>query len=175
MLQFDQTTIEGRLDKCFPFESLTQLAVIAGVNASQLAQELNPNDIRKSPAYRFLKIQCALDDYDPELGEQHWQDIQRFRDASRPISSQNLCVDAETAKAIKEDADCAIEHAKGSSLFDQLAEVNESIAQKHKQKAAILEAINNEKESYNGGTTRYAAPPVRDQMRQTVASRRNGR
>jgi hypothetical protein len=112
-----------------------------------------------------------LDQYDPELGEKHWQLIQHFRDVSKPIPLKNLCVDTETARAIKEDADCAIEHAKGGSLFDQLHEVNESIAQKHVQKAAILEAINKEKESFNGSTTRYAAR----EFAKAVVQERNGK
>lgn len=55
-------------------------------------------------------------------------------------------------------------HGRGAlgiiaSLYDQLKEVDESIRQKENVRAAILEAINAEKETFNGTRNRLAVLP----------------
>jgi hypothetical protein len=156
MLNLTRKCIEGPLSDCFPYGSHEKVSIATGIGASYLSQWANPNDERESPTYRFLQIQCALDELDPDNGEKHWNHVVQFRALSLPRTPGGLCINTELGNSAKEDADVIIAYSNGQSLYEQLAEVVEAIAQKERLKEAILDAINKEKTSPNGSNTRYA-------------------
>jgi hypothetical protein len=88
------------------------------------------------------------------------------------MGTQPLCLITEHAKGVKEDADVAIAVMSGKPLYTQLNEVCEALSQKERQKAAIIEAINLEKDAANGNRSRM--PPVRNWAKEQVGAYRNG-
>jgi hypothetical protein len=156
MLTFSQSEIEGQLSDCFPYGTIKKVHVITGIGQSYLEQFVNPNDERKSPAYQNLQIGCALDEIDAGLGDRYWQHIALFREVSKPILNGGRCIDTAALSNHKESFDVADAAMRGKPLYVQLKEVLEQEAAIAKHKAAILEAINNEKASPNGSNSRYA-------------------
>lgn len=156
MLQFSQAEIEGQLEDCFPYGTLREISIRTGIGETYLSQWLNQNDDRKSPTFQFLQIQCALDDFDVELGESHWQAVARFRDISKPDAGAPLCLRDEAAANDKESNDVTQKVLTDASLYEQLSEVDEQIRQAVRHKTALIAAINKEKTSTNGSNLRYA-------------------
>ena len=92
----------------------------------------------------------------------HWDN--RLK-SIRTKYDQHLCLDTARSKSVKEDADCIIAHYEGKSLYDQLNEVDEAIREKENLRTAILKAINQEKDEFNGGRTRLQAHRAVQQFR----------
>lgn len=161
-IKFTQNEVESELRDCFPNGLLRAVSIQSGIGETYLGRGLNPNDEHESFTYQFLRVQCALDAKNPEMGEKHWQAVERFRELSRQDSTDALCVHTETARAIKEDADVAIAHAMDKPLETQLIELDEPIHQKEIQRKAIIHAIQS-RGNYGG--------PVDTSVRTTVKAK----
>lgn len=72
-----------------------------------------------------------------------------------------LCHEEETAKFVKESSDVPIANISGAPLYQQLSEIDQAIRQGELTRAALLDAINREKEAENGGRTRIAGAGLR--------------
>lgn len=169
-IEFTQVEIEQELSDTIPHGMRKAIARITGIYPAIVSAYFSPDNERKSPMYETLAIQAALDQENPEVGEAHWKKFCALREASLPARFERFCLATEFGKGVKEDADVAIAAIENKPLYEQLTEVLEAIAQKERQKQAIVEAIALEKESFNGGTTRYASrgPELRRAARQTI-------
>lgn len=150
-------------------DNVTAIAAEMDVNTSYLYQILS--SVESDPFAKFHRIYAASVRAGAPV--YRWDDeLQAIRER---YASHNLNLDAELAESIKEDADVAIAHVNGRSLYEQLKEVDESIDQKGRLRTAIIEAINAEKDSFNGGKTRVngnGIPAVRLAMRKEVRGRK---
>lgn len=171
MIRFTQNEIEHPLSDAVPRGIRKEVARITGLYESVVYGYFNADDERKSPAFCLLLIQAALDHAAPEVGEAHWQHIVRFRELSKPVESQSLCVKAELSGSLKEDNDLITAHVNGKSLYDQLKECDESLNQKRRLRSAILEAINTEKNQFNAGKTRINGSQIREFAHNAVKKR----
>lgn len=157
-MRITQYEVEKELGKIVDDVCRQDIAASTGIYPTVVYGYFNPNDERKSPYFETLLIQAHVDAKNPECGARLWEAMNRLREMSLS-ESRPQCVATEMAKSIKEDADVHSTHVSGASLYDQLKEVDESIRQKENVRAAILEAINAEKETFNGTRNRLAVLP----------------
>ena len=167
-MHFTQAETETRLANTVPNGIKRDVARHTGLYEAIVYAWFNPHDERKSPMFKTLQIQAALDEINPEAGEAHWQEMKHMREANRSVESE-LCVKAEAARFMQEAADVANKTITDAPLLDQLSEALEARDQAERHVQAVLGAINKEKTA--GGQTRI--PPR--QFAQQVIRQKNGR
>jgi hypothetical protein len=171
-MRFSQTDIEGELADTVPNGIKRDVASRTGIYESIVYAYFNKFDERKSPQFKTLQIQWALDELNPEVGERHWQAMVRLREANKPATTLGLCVKLETAKTVTETADLVSKVIRDEPLYDQLKEAIEARDQIEKNITAILEAINKEKGEFNSPRTRLnGSADLRRQAREAVDKR----
>lgn len=129
-------------------DNVADIAAEMDVHTSYLYQILS--SVECDPFGKFRRLYAAAVRAGAPVF--HWDDeLEAIRDRYAP---HKLNIDRELAESIKEDADVSISHVNGESLYSQLKEVDESIEAKQRLRTAIIEAINDEKETPNAGRTR---------------------
>lgn len=157
MLQFTQKEIESELKDILKHGDVRRISLKTGIGETYLDGQFNPNDERKSPAFLFLQIQCALDEIDPERGDEFWESVGRFREMSKnrcPIDS--LCASAETGKLNKEVAEYISARIEGKPFDKQFSELLDIEAQIAKTKKAMLDEYNRTKNNPSAPSLKLA-------------------
>ncbi len=167
---FTQKQIELDVANILKNGDITQLHLKTGVGYSQLDQQLNPNETRKSPVFQFLVLQTAYDAISPERGEQLWQVVTKYRELEKPVVGE-ICVQTEASCIAKEVGELLSVHIAGKSHYERLNEVNDVLAVTERYKQGILDEINLEKASENGTNLRYATNSSRLHGKEAVAQR----
>ena len=153
-MKFTQSEIEKELANTVPNGIKRDIARETHIYESIVYAYFNPYDERKSPQFQTLQIQAALDELHPEVGEAHWQALERLREASKPASKSGLCLKTETAKLGMETADVSRVVLTEAPLYTQLLEATQARDQAERTVKAILEAIHAEQDAHNGKRTR---------------------
>ena len=177
MLQYTQFEVEDELKDCFPHGYIRDVAVISGLGESHLGRGINQNDDVASFAYQFLRVQCALDEKDPAMGDKHWNLVSKFRETSQK-RRLSAAVDLRDAARIdhEESADVTDRVLADAPLDKLLEEVDEQIRAAVRFKATILEKITAER-TLKAQIEQEDKPLVRRVMAEKVAEvheRRNG-
>lgn len=146
-LEFNQKTIELEISAVLESGDITQISRVSGIGYSYIDQQFNPNDERKSAIFCALKIICALDEISAERGEMLWNLVAGFRERSKPKKAAGGCLHSCAASVSKESSEAVSAPLLGKPLLEQLKETLDAETAIKKQKQAILDAINNEKEN----------------------------
>lgn len=146
-LQFTQFEIESELKDVLKFGDVREISLISGIGESYLKSQFNPDDERKSAAYCFLQIQCALDEINPERGEELFQKIVNFRELSKKRIVILKCLNAETGKLNKEVAEFVGAKLEGKPYQIQFKELLDIEKQIFEVKEALINEYNNLKNS----------------------------
>ena len=170
-MKFSQIEIESELSDAVPNGIKNDIARVTGTYPAIMMAWFNRDDERKSPQFQTLQIQAALDGLNPQIGEAHWQALTRLREASKPIANHGLCIHIETAKTQKETTDLTCAVLTDAPLYDQLKEALEGRQQYDRLVTAILEAINQEKETENSVRSRFGGRPVSTDTRERVQAK----
>lgn len=129
-LQFTQYEVERELADIIRRGDAKEIARITHIYDTIVYGMLNADDERKSYAFGFLQIQCALDEIDEQRGEAFFQAIVKFRELSKRRQKElagNIAHD--TGKLSKEVSDCVFSHLQGKPFSEQLTEAIEAKAQ----------------------------------------------
>ena len=159
-LEYTQKEVELELRDQLKHGDIRRVSLLSGIGESYLEAQFNPNDERKSAAFVFLQIQCALDEISAERGERFWQTIVRFRETSKKRKKSALSVARELAEFHRESADVTGARLCEQSLDSQLREILEAERQLALLKEAVLQEIEAEKASKTENTDKL--PVFRD-------------
>ncbi len=138
-LQFTQEEVETALRDIIEHGDIREISINTGIGEKYLSSQLNPHDERKSYAYGFLQIQCALDRVDTNRGDEFFEQVQRFRDLSKLREIKDLCSKTEASKLVTENAEFLCSQIKDKPLPEQLSELDDVIRQAQKLKEALTE------------------------------------
>ena len=152
-LQFTQQEVESELKDVLKFGDVREMSLISGIGESYLKSQFNPDDERKSAAYCFLQIQCALDEINAERGEEFFQKIVNFRELSKKRKAILKDLNLETGKLNREVAEFVAAKLEGKPYPVQLKELLDIEKQILEVKSALIGEYNELKE-----TPREAAP-----------------
>jgi putative lipoic acid-binding regulatory protein len=88
----DQEQLEGEIHQLFKHGEIKELAPEVRVHYDTLRKQLSPNNIEESPAYSFLYFLYAAFKVRPELAEDIWQIVNKYRPRreERPATSNAL-------------------------------------------------------------------------------------
>ncbi len=126
MLQYTQNEVEKELSDYLRHSDRREISRITGIYESVVKGMMNPDDERKSAAFVYLQIQCALDEIDSERGEQFFRTVAKFRELSKQRNPQSNCLAHDTGKLSKEVSDCVFAHLQGKPFTEQLTEAIEA-------------------------------------------------
>jgi hypothetical protein len=160
-LKFSQREVENELRDCFPNGEIRAVSIESGIRESYLDRGINPNDDHVSFSYRYLQVQTALDETNPEMGERHWQAMHRFRVLSLPKGSQAVDIHQEVAKSDKETSELTGAVLTNESLDKQLKEALEA-RDAHER---VIQAILGKMGNGNGSVRSITAPLVEEYRR----------
>lgn len=167
-MKFTQYDIEGELSDAVPNGIKNDIARVTGIYPSVVTGWFNRDDERKSPQYQMLQIQAALDNLYPEIGEAHWNTLERLREANKPARREGLCVHSETAKSCKEHSEFTSAVLSDAPLYDQLKEALENRDQAERAVRALLEKIHEDTEAEGQPRARFNGKPVSFETRNKV-------
>ena len=154
-MKFTQSETEMQLNDAVPNGLKREISRRTGIYESIVYAYFNPHDERKSPQFQTLHIQAALDELNPEVGDAHWQAMERIREANKPASRTGKCIKAETGKLGKETSEFTEKVLTDAPFYDQLTEALQARDQIEECIKSILAAINVEKETNGGGRVRF--------------------
>ncbi len=153
LMKTTQRQFELEVAQVLEYGDIQAISNLSGIGYKYLDSQLSPNDDRRGYLYGALMIICALDEFSPERGERVWQILSKARELSKsPGKTQS--VRDELVKTNKEMADVVEARLDEKPLYEQLTEVVELVEQAGKLKAAILNKINAEKDSFDKPQTR---------------------
>ena len=138
-LQFTQEEVERELRDIVKHGDIREISLNAGIGEKYLSSQLNPDDERKSYAFGFLQIQCALDRASSERGDEFFEAVKRFRDLSKLRKLKDLCAHSETARLLDEKNEFICARLEGLPYPKQLSELDDVIRQAQKLKEALTE------------------------------------
>lgn len=151
-IQYTQNEVERELRDILKHGDIRELSVLTGLGESYLSQQLNPDDERVSYVYRFLQIQCAIDEIDPERGDIFFEALKRFRDQSRIRRPVDLCSTRETSRLLTEHSEFIDARLTGKSLSEQLRELDDLKRQIGLVKQSLVGEYIKAKEKTNADT-----------------------
>ena len=149
-----QHEFEFAIYQCLAYGDETRIAAASGKSVSYYSQQLNPDDPRESIFFRAAADFVNWASVNKAAARKAFNVFCAVVTPSLAERGECLCLEVEHAKGVKEDADVAIAVMLDKPLYEQLSEVNEAITQKERQKAAIIEAINAEKDG--NGSSRFS-------------------
>ena len=148
--------LDFEIYQCLDYGDETRLAKARGKSPSYYAQMLSPDDERESNFVKAADDFGEWYDFNPSGAKKALAIFLTYVEA-RFDEGQPLDIATEVIEAVKETSEVAAALMQKESYYTQLRETVEAIGQLERTKKAILKAINDEKSSFNGSTTRHTS------------------
>lgn len=140
MLQFTKEEVEGALAAALPHGCRRKVAQISGLGESYIKRQFNENDETPSCAFKLLQIVCALDEHDPELGDEFWETMTRFRELSKKRRPRGLVDVAEkTGRFNKEVGEFVMAKLRNEPIEKQLSELDDAQRELNELKQDLMD------------------------------------
>jgi hypothetical protein len=141
MLEFTQNEVEKDLSDYYRHSDRREISKITGIYESVVKGMINPDGERKSAAFTFLQMQCALDEIDSERGDQHLQKVLQFRELSKKRKPGALCLETQAGNVATEFAQFTVAVFADKPLETQLSEIDDVIREAERFKQGLIDRL----------------------------------